>query len=276
MSRPVQILLRLESTPGVPVLLKDVQQYAEPPADAPWRDAFIEALRLASRGWWRAAGERWQKLTEQAGDAPAIWKNLAIVRGNLGDYCRRRRSAGESMLALDVPLDDAVEAEGLAQLLDRENAEGAVDSLLLTFAVTDADELERRLASDKQADRTEIDARHLPKPSNRRRAACIGSSIGRLVTSGPELPREQIPQILGQAMLFGKQTDREARLELDVFRSQLASALDVLRRIAGDAMGAQQSEEVTGQHFGRGTQLEFAMAPAVRHVGGAPAKDDYR
>ncbi len=77
-----------------------------------------------------------------------------------------------------------------------------------------------------------------------------------LVTSGPELPADQIPQILGQVLLFGKQTDREALLELDLNRSQLPAAREALRRIAGDALGAEQSEQIIGNL----SAAQFAMS----------------
>ena len=161
--RPIEVLMRLEGTPSVSVLLKDPPAYYGPQPAAPWQGEFEVALQLASRGWWRAAAARWEKLTEQAAQSAALWHNLATVRGNLADYPGAiealRRYAALNDVTGDVSLDDAIEAEALAQLLDREDAEGSVDSLLVTFAVNDMDELERRLASDRQADRMDIDPR---------------------------------------------------------------------------------------------------------------------
>ncbi len=113
--------------------------------------------------WRRAAGgataeARWNALSAQADSAPAIWKNLAIVRGHLADYAGAI-AAYRKYATLQVPLDDAVEAEAIAQLLDRDSAEGTVDSLLVTFSVTNMDELETRLAASRQFDRAEIDPR---------------------------------------------------------------------------------------------------------------------
>jgi hypothetical protein len=205
---------------------------------------------LASRGWWRAAAARWEKLTDQAADSPALWHNLATVRGNLADYAGAIEALRRYAALVDtdeVSLDDRVEAEALAQLLDRENAEGSVDSLLVTFTVSDTDELERRLASDRQADRMDFDPRAFAETGEPPPRAAYWLLDRPIVTSGPELPPDQIPQILGQLLLFGKQTDREARLLLDVQRTRLPAARDVLQRIAGNALGEQQSEEVTGR-----------------------------
>jgi tetratricopeptide (TPR) repeat protein len=257
--RPLEVLMRLESTPTVSVLLKDPPVYYGPTPAAPWQGEFEVALQLASRGWWRAAEARWEKLTEQAADSPALWHNLATVRGNLADYAgaiealRRYAALPNSD---EVSLDDAVEAEALAQLLDRENAEGSVDTLLVAFAVGDTDELERRLASDKQADRMQFDPRAFAETGEPPPRAAYWLLDRPLVTSGPELAPDQIPQILGQLLLFGKQTDREARLLLDVQRTLLPAAREVLQRIAGNALGEQQSEEVTG----RVSAVQLAMS----------------
>jgi hypothetical protein len=248
--RPIEVLMRLETTPGVSVLLKDPPVYYGPTPAAPWQGEFEVALQLASRGWWRAAAARWEKLTDQAAESAALWHNLATVRGNLADYpgtieaLRRYAALPETA---DVSLDDAIEAEALAQLLDRENAEGTVDSLLITFTVNDTDELERRLASDRQADRMDIDPRAFAETEEPPPRAAYWLLDRPLVTSGPELPPDQIPQILGQLLLFGKQTDREARLLLDVQRARSPAAREALQRIAGNALGDQQAEEVTGR-----------------------------
>ncbi|HJS07403.1 MAG TPA: hypothetical protein VJ809_07065 [Pirellulales bacterium] len=248
--RPLEVLMRLETMPTVSVLLKDPPVYYGPTPAAPWQGEFEVALQLASRGWWRAAATRWEKITDQAADSPALWHNLATVRGNLADYAgaiEALRRYAALVDTADVSLDDAVEAEALAQLLDRENAEGSIDSLLVTFAVNDTDELERRLASDRQADRMEIDPRAFAETEEPPPRAAYWLLDRPLVTSGPELLPDQIPQILGQILLFGKQTDREARLLLDVQQTRLPAARDALQRIAGNALGEQQSEEVTGR-----------------------------
>src|SRR4029079_1970617 len=110
-----------------------------------------------------AAAARWEKLASVASASPALWRNLATVRANLADYggCIEALRKYAALADRGVSLGDAVEAEALAQLLDRDSAEGTVDSLLVTFVVHDTDELERRLASDKQADRMDVDTRAL-------------------------------------------------------------------------------------------------------------------
>ena len=73
--------------------------------------------------------------------------------------------------------------------------------------------------------------------------------------SGKGITREQIPRVVGQAFVFGRETDREARLELVTHRtSELADAQRVLQEALGDAIGPAGAEVVTTQ------------TPAVSHA----------
>ena len=64
----------------------------------------------------------------------------------------------------------------------------------------------------------------------------------------------QIPRIVGQVFLFGKQTDRAARLELIAYRTELDDGQGVLAEIGGDALGAAGEEKVA------------THVPAVQHL----------
>ncbi len=260
--RALSILMRLETTPTVPLLLKDPPVFDEPPADAPWAGEFREALQLAVRGWWRAAEARWNALSATADSAPAIWKNLAILRGHLADYAGAV-AAYRKYATLKVPLDDAVEAEALAQLLDRDSAEGTVDSLLVTFSVANMDELETRLAASRQFDRAEIDPRAYAEANEPPPRAVYWLLDRPAVNSAPEIPRNEIPHILGQVLLYGKQTDREARLELDAHRTHLEQARTVNPLCRRRARPATQRGN-HGAHVGRPACALLAVAIARR------------
>src|SRR6185369_14524252 len=67
------------------------------------------------------------------------------------------------------------------------------------------------------------------------------------VAASAQLYLDALPETLGEALLFPKQTDREARLELMGRRDKTPAALEVLRAALGDLLGTQQGEvEVIG------------------------------
>ena len=55
------------------------------PKDAPWSDRFDEAMQPAVLGDWSTAVERMAALAGDVPDSPIIWRNLAILRGWIGD-----------------------------------------------------------------------------------------------------------------------------------------------------------------------------------------------
>jgi hypothetical protein len=66
--------------------------------------------------------------------------------------------------------------------------------------------------------------------------------------SGAELTAADVPRIWGDLFLFGKQTDRAARLEFHVEKSaDFADRQAALARVLGDAIGPAESEQATGQ-----------------------------
>jgi hypothetical protein len=63
------------------------------------------------------------------------------------------------------------------------------------------------------------------------------------------LARDQIPEVVGGLQLFGRQTDRQERLVVEVDRDKLPDIESLLRRIGGDALGERSSapEDVAGR-----------------------------
>jgi len=124
--RAVSVLIQLNESSAVPLLLKQAWSLWPCPEDAAWKDNFDEALLLGQTGQWRKAAGQFADLVEPSGDDPAVWRNLGLCRGWIAD----RAGCVEALhkfATLDIPLDDAVEAEALAQLLEPDNEEDRVD-----------------------------------------------------------------------------------------------------------------------------------------------------
>ncbi len=147
--------------------------------------------------------------------------------------------------ALDVSPDDAVEAEALAQLFTKDEAAGQVDEVSLKYTVVNAETAQEKLAADRRLERIPFGSPRLDRTEQAAPRRC--SLLDRPVpASGKDITRDQIPDQLGQLLLFGKQTDREARLELltspRIFPSGRKFCRSVRRRT-----GAVASETTVGQ-----------------------------
>jgi hypothetical protein len=236
-----QMLARLTASPAVPLLFKDNIPFAPAPVGANWTGDFNSALGLALRAQWHQASDLWNALTSTASDEPAIWKNLAVVRGYMGDYSGAAY-AYRRYAELAPNQQEAIEAEATAQLLTKNTAEGLAEDLVVTYGVENLDELQNRLEADPRCEQTEID---LADFEGEKPPRVIYALVDRPPSvDAADLTRENIPQVLAEALLFDADGDESPRLELEVFRPQLDAAERLLREVAGDALDEREDEEV--------------------------------
>jgi hypothetical protein len=253
--RAVTALLQLEGSPAVPLPLKDLPSLEPAPDGVPWHAAFQRAMDDAQRGYWKKAAEAWTALASPASTAAVLWCNLATVRSYLGDY-GGAIEALRKLIALGVPQDDAVEAEALAQCLAKDEAAGGIDELSITYTVANADSVQEKLAADRRFERLPLDTRPWAEQNEPPPRAAYSMLDRPLLASATDIAIDRIPNQLGQLLLFGKQTDREARLELMLFRPELAAATKQLEEALGPNFGGAGTETVIG-HL---SQVEHALS----------------
>lgn len=243
---PLELLSGINGSPVVPLLLKQDFNLVDAPADALWKKSFDEAIALAHGGAWLTAAERLAELAERAGKWPAIMRNLAALRLWVGDDAGAIEPLRSFVGSADAPLDDAVEAEALAQLLDRESVD-QLDLVTLRFAVRDTEQLQAQLFANAQTPRLPIDLTQLGTEDQPPPRAAFFLLDRPVPETAAGLGRDQVSQVVGEALLYGKQTDREARLEVLTYRGQeLDAALRVVASVAGESVAGTPEEEVTG------------------------------
>lgn len=245
-SQPAERLMHMNLSRDIPLLLKDDQAYSECPEDAPWRGEFGAAMMSARKGTWLAACESLDSLAEKATDEPAILRNIAILRGWLGQTDLAVKAWRSYASLPDVPLDEAVEAEALAQMLDVESLQ-EVDQVMAVHTVTDAEQLMETLLSDKRVAKTPLDPAQLgsegqPPPKG------VFWLLDRPASDAENVPREEIPCIIAEMLVYGKQTDRAARLEVAMTRSpDYEQKKATLAEVVGELVEPNPSVETTGK-----------------------------
>jgi tetratricopeptide (TPR) repeat protein len=240
--RSLQMLARFFQSPSIPLVLKNEQTIAAAKTGAPYAAEFDTAVEEARRGlWWRAA-DKLKQLTPKADADPALWRNLAVLRSWLDDM-PGTVAALRKFAALDVPVDEAVEAEALAQLFDPTGDADVVDEIRVNADIKEFDKVMETLASDKRAaafswEALGIDFGEQPPP----RAAYY--LLDRpMPATGVDIARADIPRILGRMLVFGRQTDREARVEAYCRRPDLDAFRSGLTALVGDAVAAPGEPE---------------------------------
>jgi len=243
---PGEVLARLNVASTVPLFVKDDLPLASCPDDAPWKARFEEALTPVARGCWLEAAERLGALAEEVADAPVIWRNLALLRSWLADTpgCIE---ALRKFASLDVPLEDAVEAEALALWMSEDPLGDHLDVLMLSYPVADVEQLQASLSAAPQAVQMPIEAAGQMEDEVPPKAVFwLLSRPMPETTAGITL--ETVPRVLGRAMLFGRQTDREARLEVWGATSRNHDRIQaLLQELAGKELPEDAKQEIVAQ-----------------------------
>jgi len=242
-----EVLLRMLSNPSIPLLLKQQFTLMNPPEDVVWRDACQAALDRAEHGVWAEALERFKVLGEELPNEPVIWHNAAVLAG----YLARQDETAEAWhhyASLDrVALDDAVEAEALAQMLSHED-NAMIDEVTQVYRVTDSDQVLERLLSEKQIDMITGDLSSLGTEDSPPPKAAFWVLDRQLPEGSDDIALEDIPNVLGQGFLYGRETDREPRVEFVTARTDdFESKSGLIKRVLGDLGAEIESEETSGE-----------------------------
>jgi len=242
---PAELLARINTSRDLPLWLKDERRLADCPADAPWRAEFDEAIHTARRGQWSLAEERFLAIAAKAGDQPAIWRNLALVRGWLAD----RDGCVEALrkfAAMEVPLEDAVEAEAVALFLGDDPLGDRLDVLSLTYPIEALDQFQVSAAAARRIRPMRVDLASLAAEGEPPPLAVYLVLDRELPAVAEGLTLSAVPRLLCQAFYYGRQTDRAARLELHpVAAGDVETVESVLRESFPGILGPQAEREVT-------------------------------
>jgi tetratricopeptide (TPR) repeat protein len=248
-NRALELLLRLNLQGGLPLLLRDNLTVMECPAHfaTGTKATFEEGLRLARRGLWRRAEAEFAKILNEANPDPAVTYNLALMRGWLGDD--GGFAAGLHQFSkLNVPLDEAVEAAALAQLVDPNLDEPLLQSVRLVYPILNEDAVVERLASDKRIENYELDPETLEEDEVTRPRSTHILLDRPVPRTGVDLKVDEAPNVLAFVSIYGKRTDRDARVEVTTDRGdQFANVQELVGEILGDAIGPLGEEEVVAE-----------------------------
>ncbi len=240
-----EVLARLSQSPQLPLILKQTPQLDECPDDWPLKSEFDQALDLAGKGMWLAAVELFTQLLEKWPDEPSLYRNRGILYCCLGNVDEAAKSLHRYAASNgEVELDDKVEAEALAQLIDRQPVEDKVLSVMQKYPVEDMEKLLEKFTDDGRIELLPVD----PSTLAREDAPPPKGVFYLLDRAMPETKivtqRQEIPNVLGELYLFGRETDQEARLEVVFTQDEdFEKRKSTLTDIAGDLLGEPSDGE---------------------------------
>jgi hypothetical protein len=242
----LSMLYQLNSSARVPLVFKDWMYVGQCPPGVPWQPDFDLAVQFAQMGAWRQAEQRLTVLATRVEDSPVIWKNLAVWRGWLADNTRAVEAL-RRYASLPIPSDDALEAEAIAQIIDPVSPYAEIELISVERPILDFDRLKERLAGHPVMISLPVDTRHAPADDRPPPQMIFVLCDKPLPKPDESLSAARLPEDLAQIFLFGRETDREPRLEMLVYRDdRLESTQSRLAEIGGNALGPPGQEEVLG------------------------------
>ena len=238
-SEETLIFLRdLLGTTTLPATLKGVRFNPFAPEDFPGKQDYETVGPLISTGRWKTALQKLEALSEQADRWPGVLLSLAEAQLWL---CRNAEAFATLRKFADMPgvsEEDQADAMALVYTFDWRNLGDDVGVITWEVTVNDFDRAQERMLSEPRLYSIEFDpqrygsAEH-PAPRH------IFMVLDRAFPPD-DVPPEigNIPRQIGTAFLFGKQTDRDARLEIiETLESNREVVTGILSDTLQDTMG---------------------------------------
>jgi len=240
----IETLVRMNGVVELPPIIKQDFQYGECPEDAKWKGEFHAAMHSAARGAWRAACETLESLDQKVPQQACVWRCIAILRGWLGQYDAAVAAWRKYETLPGVAEDDAIEAEALAQILAHQPTDDTTELINVTYPIRDTERLMELLLSNHGA--SPLAAEDYDGEEGQPRPKAGFELLDRGMPEWrDDMTVADLPVVLADCWVFGRQTDREARLELQIERTPSGElAKQRLVAIVGEQLGLPTNEVV--------------------------------
>jgi hypothetical protein len=139
-----------------------------------------------------------------------------------------------------LPLLDRVHAEALATAVDPESSNVLVDIVKVSIELKDTDAAMESLLSNKRFTKFETPS------SDGQPAARSGFQVldREPPTDDAEVTLDNLPSLSGSMLVYGKQTDREARVEIILVKNgSYDSTIEFIKKTIGESLGTELESE---------------------------------
>ena len=243
--------VQLAQNRNLPLLLKQQLRFPEPGEDGDWQKSFAAVIELANRGAWNAGHQQVESLLEQHPAEQDLLRAKACLLTYLGDSTTGPAAWRAYAGTLQGESDDAIEAEAYAQLLEQQGEPDQVELVTTIYPVEDVEALQEQLLSNRQ-----LKSSPQPPSESFSEGEPPPKSMFLLLSceppeSGVDLKLEEVPQAVASLLLFGKQTDRDARVECYPVQADDESVADQVAAVLGDLAGTPEPKQDKNQVVGK-------------------------
>jgi tetratricopeptide (TPR) repeat protein len=217
-----------------------------PEHETEWKKKYENAIKASRRGQFRKAIQLIQKALEIEPQSSFLRKAMALAVSNQPNSNELVARWHAVAACDDLPMIQRVEAEAIAQMFTSIPTAGlAIQRIVFEFDCS-ADEISEAAQSSRRFITEEPDPAQLESEGPPPRDVFLFLDRDAL-DYVRERSIDQIPVVIGQCMLFGKQTDRAARIEIllaqrDNFEQYLQDFANTfsgkLRQVKAETMGS--------------------------------------
>ncbi|MEX2175172.1 MAG: hypothetical protein WD872_12490 [Pirellulaceae bacterium] len=245
-------LMDLEGSGEIPLAIQGAMALSPVDASSPLPAAdvaeFNAAMRLADLGCWMAAAARFEALASNHPNEPALHKNIGVLRARLMNNGVAAEALRRYASFAGVPRDLAVEARAMASFLGEPSDVDFVNEVTRIYAVAEPTALKEHVPANKRLQNLPIDPAMFREANEPPPLAAFLVLDREIPVSAANLSRDNVPKVMGEALLYGKETDRAARVEfVSIGSNDQPGRTKALQEAIGQFLGAQEVEEVSGK-----------------------------
>ena len=220
--RTQQMLIQTYRLPDVSLLLKHDVRLDQPPKEegAPWRKHYVNAIKALDRGQFLYGLKILQKADSETPDVPEIKRGIAILTTNLAIESEMGNAWRAYSKTPGLDNWEATEAEAFAQMLGQEEICENFDLVNVTLELSDMNRASEAAIASPRFISHDIppqseDESYGPPP----RFVFAALDRDELKTA-ENLSIDILPNTVAEVLMFGKQTDREARIEMVLLKDK--------------------------------------------------------
>lgn len=265
----VSMLMQVTSSDRLPAIFHGLLITDTAPESAMWKREFDVAIDMYRHGDWTEAASLLESMSKRILDEPVILRNQAILQAWIAQEEKAIKAFRYYSAIRDVDEHLAVEAEACAQVLDASQEEDSDELVAITHDVEDAEALMERLLSADNVDSIPVqrDPNSDSPPPKGQFVIFDRALPAAAETEGDDSPSEapinfdDLPREMCSATLFGKETDRSARVTVIGFKD---GKFDEWLKLANEATGEKIPADAESEVAGRVHRVERIFRPNFR------------
>ena len=230
--------------PGAPMILKTDFRLDPIDQDKEWADKYEKVVRAMNRGQFRLALKMLTRMDEHWPDQPQLVRGIAVVHSMLANEEEMASAWHCFALMNGVPNWQAVEAEAISQIFMTEDPSGELDVVAIQYSIASFENVLESINSSGRfvvAPTPEEDPFESgPAPRN-----CFYVLDRDKIESVEDVSPFDIPIVSGEVLLYGKQTDREARAAFFLTKNEkFEEVYSHLVELLGEQVSGEPEQQV--------------------------------